>query len=61
MMASSRLSPKEGKWDVLDVGCLHGLAVLLGDGLTDGVLHRGAGLGSLTSSTLGRTFFLGAN
>ena len=61
MMASSRLSPKEGKWDVLDVGCLHGLAALRGDALTDGVLQGRAGLESLASGTLGRAFALGAN
>ena len=51
-------------WDELrgaHMGCLHGLAVLLGDGLTDGVLHLGASLASLAVGTLGRTFVLRPN
>ena len=43
------------------MGSLHGLALLLGDALADGVLQLGAGLGSLAPSTLGRAFVLGAN
>ena len=43
------------------MGRLHGLAVLLGDGLADGVLHLGASLGSLATSTLGWAFVLGTN
>ena len=51
-------------WDELwgaHMGCLHGLAVLLGDGLTDGVLHLGASLGSLAAFTLSRALVLGTN
>ena len=40
------------------MGRLHGLTVLLGDGLTDGVLHLGASLASLAAGTLGGAFVL---
>ena len=64
-VASSRLFPIArrsivGRWDPLDVGQLHGLALLLGDGLADGVLQLRAGLGSLAPGSLGRAFAIWA-
>ena len=63
-MSSGLFPVAVGRWDVLrgaHMGCLHGLAVLLGDGLADGVLHLGASLASLAPVTLGRALVLRPN
>ena len=62
--ASSLFPEAEGRWDELRgayMGCLHSLAGLFGDALTDGVRQLGASLGSLAPITLGRAFVLRTN